>query len=172
VVVAGHRGGSAPPRGDSGQRVERARRDHLPLVITEMPDGAAWLPLNSPGSAVHERSPSPRARWSRSSGRAVLIELSGPCGVRHDPWWLILIKAAKTFVFLLLTVLVAILPSARSWAACRCATAPTGSAPGLLQSLADGIKLALKEGLTPTVDRPIYLMAPVISVIPAITASR
>ncbi len=27
----------------------------LPLVITEMPDGVAWLPLNSPGSAVHEQ---------------------------------------------------------------------------------------------------------------------
>jgi NADH-quinone oxidoreductase subunit H len=40
---------------------------------------------------------------------------------------------------------------------------------GLLQSLADGIKLALKEGLVPTgVDRPIYLLAPVISVVTAI----
>jgi NADH-quinone oxidoreductase subunit G len=25
----------------------------LPLTITEMPDQVAWLPLNSPGSAVH-----------------------------------------------------------------------------------------------------------------------
>jgi NADH-quinone oxidoreductase subunit H len=42
---------------------------------------------------------------------------------------------------------------------------------GLLQSLADGIKLALKEGIKPAgVDRPIYLLAPVISVIPAFLA--
>lgn len=27
----------------------------LPLVITDMPDRAVWLPLNSPGSAVHRR---------------------------------------------------------------------------------------------------------------------
>ena len=27
----------------------------LPLVITEMTDGVVWLPLNSPGSAVHEQ---------------------------------------------------------------------------------------------------------------------
>jgi NADH-quinone oxidoreductase subunit G len=27
----------------------------LPLAITEMPDGVVWLPLNSPGSAVHEQ---------------------------------------------------------------------------------------------------------------------
>jgi NADH-quinone oxidoreductase subunit G len=26
----------------------------LPLVVTDMPDGVVWLPLNSPGSAVHE----------------------------------------------------------------------------------------------------------------------
>ena len=42
---------------------------------------------------------------------------------------------------------------------------------GLLQSLADGIKLALKEGLIPAgVEKPNYLLAPVISVIPAIMA--
>jgi NADH-quinone oxidoreductase subunit H len=41
----------------------------------------------------------------------------------------------------------------------------------LLQSLVDGVKLALKEGLTPAgVDKPIYLLAPVIAVIPAIMA--
>jgi NADH-quinone oxidoreductase subunit G len=27
----------------------------LPLVVTAMPDGVVWLPLNSPGSAVHEQ---------------------------------------------------------------------------------------------------------------------
>ncbi|MEZ5133227.1 MAG: NADH-quinone oxidoreductase subunit G [Mycobacterium sp.] len=26
----------------------------LPLAVTEMPDGVVWLPLNSPGSAVHD----------------------------------------------------------------------------------------------------------------------
>ena len=42
---------------------------------------------------------------------------------------------------------------------------------GLLQSLADGIKLALKEGLIPTgVDKFVYLLAPIISVIPAFMA--
>jgi len=42
---------------------------------------------------------------------------------------------------------------------------------GLLQSLADGVKLALKEGLIPAaVDKPIYLLAPIISVTPAIMA--
>ncbi len=39
----------------------------LPLVITEMPDGVAWLPLNSPGSAVHEQ-------LAVSTGAVVQIE--------------------------------------------------------------------------------------------------
>ncbi|HTM85665.1 MAG TPA: NADH-quinone oxidoreductase subunit NuoH, partial [Mycobacterium sp.] len=40
-----------------------------------------------------------------------------------------------------------------------------------LQGLADGMKLALKEGIIPTdADRVIYTLAPVIAVVPAITA--
>jgi NADH-quinone oxidoreductase subunit G len=27
----------------------------LPLAITDMPDAVVWLPMNSPGSAVHEQ---------------------------------------------------------------------------------------------------------------------
>lgn len=89
-----------------------------------------------------------------------------------DPWWLVLAKALGIFVFLVLTVLVAILLERRvlSWMQMR--IGPNRVGPfGLLQSLADGIKLALKEGLVPAgVDKPIYLMAPVIAVIPAFMA--
>ncbi len=90
----------------------------------------------------------------------------------HDPWWLILIKAVAVFAFLLLTVLVAILLERKILGRMQMRYGPNRVGPfGLLQSLADGIKLALKEGLTPAgVDKPIYLMAPVISVIPAIMA--
>ncbi|AKK26755.1 NADH-quinone oxidoreductase subunit NuoH [Mycobacterium sp. EPa45] len=89
-----------------------------------------------------------------------------------DPWWLILIKAVAVFAFLLLTVLVAILVERKILGRMQMRYGPNRVGPfGLLQSLADGIKLALKEGLTPAgVDKPIYLMAPVISVIPAIMA--
>ncbi len=89
-----------------------------------------------------------------------------------DPWWLVLAKALAIFVFLVLTVLVAILLERRvlSWMQMR--IGPNRVGPfGLLQSLADGVKLALKEGLVPAgVDKPIYLLAPIISVIPAIMA--
>ena len=42
---------------------------------------------------------------------------------------------------------------------------------GLLQPLADGVKLAFKQAITPRgVDKPLYLLAPVISVVAAILA--
>ena len=87
-----------------------------------------------------------------------------------DPWWLIGIKAVGVFAFLLLTVLVAILAERKILGRMQMRYGPNRVGPfGLLQSLADGIKLALKEGLVPAgVDRPIYLMAPAISVITAI----
>ena len=90
----------------------------------------------------------------------------------HDPWWLILAKAVALFAFLLLTVLVAILAERKILGRMQLRYGPNRVGPfGLLQSLADGIKLALKEGLVPAgVDKPIYLMAPAISTITAIMA--
>ena len=68
----------------------------------------------------------------------------------HDPWWLILVKAVAIFVFLLLTVLVAILLERKVLGRMQMRYGPNRVGPfGVLQSLADGIKLALKEGLVP-----------------------
>ena len=90
----------------------------------------------------------------------------------HDPWWLVVIKAVVIFVFLVLTVLVAILVERKLLGRMQMRFGPNRVGPfGLLQSLADGIKLGLKEGIIPAgVDKPIYLLAPIISVVPAITA--
>ncbi|MGD9618433.1 MAG: NADH-quinone oxidoreductase subunit NuoH [Mycolicibacterium sp.] len=90
----------------------------------------------------------------------------------HDPWWLILAKALGIFVFLLLTVLTAILAERKILGRMQMRLGPNRVGPrGMLQSLADGVKLALKEGLIPAgVDKWIYLAAPVISVIPAFMA--
>ena len=95
-----------------------------------------------------------------------------PAVFGHDPWWLMVAKAVAVFAFLLLTVLVAILVERKLLGRMQMRYGPKRVGPyGLLQSLVDGVKLALKEGLTPAgVDKPIYLLAPVIAVIPAIMA--
>ncbi len=93
-------------------------------------------------------------------------------GFGHDTWWLILAKALLVFVFLVLTVLVAILAERKILGRMQMRWGPNRVGPrGYLQSLADGIKLALKEPLIPFgVEKPIFLLAPAISTIPAITA--
>ncbi|MGE2728358.1 NADH-quinone oxidoreductase subunit NuoH [Mycolicibacterium vaccae] len=90
----------------------------------------------------------------------------------HDPLWLMVVKALGVFAFLVLTVLAAILIERKVLGRMQVRLGPNRVGPrGLLQSLADGIKLALKEGLVPAgVDRGIYLAAPVIAVIPAFMA--
>jgi NADH-quinone oxidoreductase subunit H len=90
----------------------------------------------------------------------------------HDPFWLILVKSLGVFVFLLLTVLAAILIERKLLGRMQMRFGPNRVGPkGLLQSLVDGLKLGLKEGLVPTgVDKPIYILAPVISTVPAFMA--
>ncbi|MGB7239314.1 MAG: NADH-quinone oxidoreductase subunit NuoH [Rhodococcus sp. (in: high G+C Gram-positive bacteria)] len=93
-------------------------------------------------------------------------------GFGTDPWWLVVGKAVAIFVFLILTPLVAILAERKVMARMQMRVGPNRVGPaGMLQSLADGVKLALKEGIVPKgVDKPIYLLAPVIAAVPAFMA--
>ncbi|BBY54662.1 NADH-quinone oxidoreductase subunit NuoH [Mycobacterium koreense] len=93
-------------------------------------------------------------------------------GFGNDVWWLIVAKAVAVFVYLLLTVLFAIVIERKVLGHMQMRPGPNRVGPkGWLQSLADGIKLALKEGIIPTdVDKVIYTLAPCITVVPAITA--
>src|SRR5687768_10494330 len=87
----------------------------------------------------------------------------------HDPWWLIIIKAVLIFVVLVLLTLFNIWWERRVVARMQHRIGPNVHGPfGLLQSLADGVKLALKEDLIPkAADRVVFLLAPVIAVVPA-----
>jgi NADH-quinone oxidoreductase subunit H len=89
-----------------------------------------------------------------------------------DPLWLIIAKAIAVFAFLVVNPLVAILLERKIMARMQSRLGPNRVGPrGILQSLADGVKLALKEGIIPSgVDKVIYLLAPIIAVVPAVMA--
>ncbi|MEU7169216.1 NADH-quinone oxidoreductase subunit NuoH [Streptomyces morookaense] len=89
-----------------------------------------------------------------------------------DPWWLVLIKAVFCFAFLMLTVLFSIVWERKVVAWMQLRIGPNRHGPwGLLQSLADGIKLMLKEDVVVRrADRIVYVLAPVVAAIPAFMA--
>src|SRR3954462_3640100 len=87
----------------------------------------------------------------------------------HDTWWLILIKTLLIFVILVLLTLFNIWWERRVVARMQHRIGPNVHGPfGLLQSLADGVKLALKEDLIPkAADKAVFLLAPVLATVPA-----
>jgi NADH-quinone oxidoreductase subunit H len=87
----------------------------------------------------------------------------------RDPWWLILIKTVLIFVILVLLTLFNIWWERRVVARMQHRIGPNVNGPfGLLQSLADGVKLALKEDIIPkAADKLVFVLAPVIATVPA-----
>ncbi len=87
----------------------------------------------------------------------------------HDTWWLVVIKVLFVFLFLLLGTLIAIWAERRILGYMQNRVGPNRAGPfGLLQTLMDGIKLALMEDIVPRgVDRVLFWIAPGIAVIPA-----
>jgi NADH-quinone oxidoreductase subunit H len=87
----------------------------------------------------------------------------------HDPWWIILIKTVMIFVVLVLLTLFNIWWERRVVARMQHRIGPNVHGPfGLLQSLADGVKLALKEDIIPkAADTVVFLLAPVLATVPA-----
>ena len=87
----------------------------------------------------------------------------------QDPWWVTLLKAVLIFVVLVLLTLFNIWWERRVVARMQHRIGPNVNGPfGLLQSLADGVKLALKEDVVPkAADRVVFILAPIIAVIPA-----
>ena len=86
-----------------------------------------------------------------------------------QPWWMILLKVAVIFLFLMLTTLFAIWAERRVIGRMQQRPGPNRAGPfGLLQSLMDGIKLPLKEDIVPRgVDKLLFWLAPAISLTPA-----
>ncbi len=82
-----------------------------------------------------------------------------------DPWWLVLLKVVAIFALLVLITLITIWWERRVVARMQNRIGPNRVGPqGLLQSLMDGIKLALKEEIIPkSAHLAVYWLAPVIS---------
>ncbi|MFI8344253.1 NADH-quinone oxidoreductase subunit NuoH [Streptomyces sp. NPDC085639] len=89
-----------------------------------------------------------------------------------DVWWLVLIKAVFCFAFLMVTVLFSIVWERKVVAWMQLRIGPNRHGPwGMLQSLADGVKLMLKEDLiVKRADKVVYILAPIIAAIPAFMA--
>ena len=90
-------------------------------------------------------------------------------GFGSDPFWLICLKVLGVFVLLVLIVLFTIWWERRVVSFMQSRIGPNRAGPfGLLQSLMDGIKLALKEEIIPRkVELGVYVLAPILSAVPA-----
>jgi NADH-quinone oxidoreductase subunit H len=90
----------------------------------------------------------------------------------HDPWWLITIKVILVFALLVVLTLFNIWLERRVVGRMQHRIGPNVHGPqGLLQSLADGVKLALKEDIIPkAADKLVFIIAPIVSTIPAFMA--
>src|SRR3981081_3080207 len=88
--------------------------------------------------------------------------MNGLTAFGHDTWWLVLGQALAIFVYLVLTVLVAILLERKLLGYMQLRPGPNRTGPwGTLQSLADGVKLAFKEEIIPLLaDKPVSLLDP------------
>jgi NADH-quinone oxidoreductase subunit H len=93
-------------------------------------------------------------------------------GFGDQPVWIDLIKTVGVFAFLVVMTLFSIVFERKVVGRMQNRIGPNRVGPwGILQSLADGVKLAFKEEVIPLLaDKPVYFLAPIISAVPAFVA--
>src|SRR5258708_22165368 len=87
-------------------------------------------------------------------------------------WWMVLLKVGIVFMFLLLTTIFMIWFERRVIGRMQNRPGPNRAGPwGLLQPIADALKLPLKEDVVPTgVDQLAFFVAPILACAPAFLA--
>lgn len=100
-----------------------------------------------------------------AASRLQLVIDAPVIGLGDTPWWLSLVKAVFLFVFLMVNVMLVIWFERRVVGRMQQRPGPNRTGPfGLLQTLADATKLALKEDLTPkNADKIMFVLAPIIA---------
>ena len=90
----------------------------------------------------------------------------------NEPLWVVVLKAVLIFVILIVYTLFNIWFERRVVARMQQRIGPNVNGPfGLLQSLADGVKLALKEDIVvKAADKMVYILAPILATVPAFLA--
>ena len=85
--------------------------------------------------------------------------------IGSDPGWLIAVKALIVFAICVLLTLMSVWGERRVVGRMQQRPGPNRVGPfGLIQALADGVKLALKEDIIPTAaDKVVFVLAPIIS---------
>lgn len=93
-------------------------------------------------------------------------------GIDWVLWALTVGRVVVVFVVLLVVVMLVIWLERKVVADMQQRLGPTRAGPfGILITLADGLKLFFKEGITPTTaDRPVFVLAPIASMVPAMLA--
>jgi NADH-quinone oxidoreductase subunit H len=93
-------------------------------------------------------------------------------GFGDQPIWLNIIKVLGVFAFLVVMTLFSIVFERKVVGRMQNRIGPNRVGPwGVLQSLADGVKLAFKEEVIPLLaDKPVYFLAPILSAVPAFVA--
>ena len=166
--------------GDAVRVRTAAGEAELPLRVTPaVARGSAFVPCNQPGLAANTLLSGSFRRRRPHRGRRCRGRRRGrrhPGGERGLmdwlDWLLLVARVVVVFFALLIAVMLFIWMERKVIADMQTRTGPIRAGPlGILVTLADGIKLFFKEGITPTqADRTVYSLAPLLAMFPAFLA--